>query len=457
MPLILGVVLLALPAAAQTAPSIGSARPRPRGLPDRPNLLLVIADDVGVDRVGAYAEHPEPGHTPVIDRLAREGVLFRNAWSNPTCSPTRATLLTGRYSFRTGVGRSITYAGSAFELSTESPSLPIRLKPQYRAAAVGKWHLSSAAGSGLAHPLLLGFDHHRGPIDNLSGGEASYDRFAKAVDGVEVLSTTYATTDQVDDALELIDALPEPWFLWLAFSASHGPFHKPPDALHGFDLPPEVSDDIPLHMQAMTEALDTELGRLLGGLSPAVAGRTVILFVGDNGTDQVATTPPFPPEHGKATLFEGGVNVPLIISGPGLARGAECAALVNTTDLYATALELAGTASVGGAAAAGGEDALSLVPYLVEPDLPSQRAWVYAESFAPNGAGPWATRRRAVREARFKLVWFDPGSGPPTEQFLYDLQVDPIEQVDLLAAGPLSPEALGAYEALAAVLLELER
>ena len=68
------------------------------------NVLLLIADDLGVDRIGAYAEHPDPGLTPNIDRLAERGVLFRNCWSNPYCSATRATIWTGRYCFRTGVG-----------------------------------------------------------------------------------------------------------------------------------------------------------------------------------------------------------------------------------------------------------------------------------------------------------------------------------------------------------------
>ena len=104
----------------------------------RPNVLLIVADDLGVDRIGAYQEHPQPAHTPIVDELAADGLLFRNAWSNPTCSPTRATLLTGRYSFRTGVGRAITYAGGTFELPVTEQSLARSLAPAYATAAAGK-------------------------------------------------------------------------------------------------------------------------------------------------------------------------------------------------------------------------------------------------------------------------------------------------------------------------------
>lgn len=437
---------------AQTGPILGHPKTAVRPPADRPNILLVILDDVGVDRIGAYGEHPDPGHTPVIDGLANEGVLFRHAWSNPTCSPTRATLLTGRYGFRTGVGRAIDYTNSDFELSPGELSLPRALSPVYRTAAVGKWHLGAEAFSGPFHPLVMGFRHHSGPLSNLGMfGDGTWYDFDKAVDGTMVNTTTYATIDQVNDALFRIGQMPEPWFLWLAFSASHGPHHKPPAHLHSYDLPDVVTRDTPMHMKAETEAMDTEIGRLLDSMDQEVRERTVIIVIGDNGTDKPSTTAPFSPTHAKASPFEGGVGVPLIVSGPGVAQGEECEALVSTVDMFATCVELAGLPGPST------EDSVSFAPFFAEPDGSFGRSWVFAETFAPNGFGPYVNRNRTVREDRFKLIWRDHGAYPPFREYLYDLDADPFELDELISSGPLSPEAQAAYDKLSSILLGIER
>ena len=101
---------------------------------DEPNILLIIADDLGVDCVEAYGEHPDPGRTPVIDSLAANGLLFRNAWSYPTCTPARACMLTGRHAYRTGLGHYIHYETSTFELSVNEETVAKILKPRYRTA-----------------------------------------------------------------------------------------------------------------------------------------------------------------------------------------------------------------------------------------------------------------------------------------------------------------------------------
>ena len=415
----------------------------------QPNVLLIIADDLGVDRVGAYAEHPDPGHTPVIDQLATEGVLFRNAWSNPFCSPTRATLLTGRHSFRTGIGTYIDHIASQ-ELDIDEATIPKLLPPGYRSAAVGKWHLSASELSDLQHPLLLGFEHHHGSISNLpfGDGEQAYFNWEKSVDGVLTQCTTYATTDSVDEALTLIEQFgQQPWFVWLAFNAPHRPYHRPPAALHTFDLPPDIADDPPLFMKAMTEATDTEMGRLFASMDPTVLANTVVIFVGDNGTEAGGVTAPFLPGKAKGTVYEGGVNVPLIITGPGVVQGAECRALVEGTDLFATVLELVGSVSSA-------EDSISLVPYLSGPGQASIRPWVYAERFLPNGSPFLLSWLRAVRDVRHKLIRVESKTVLLKEE-LYDLIQDPFEQHDLLL-GLLSTDQQAALDSLRAVLQELQ-
>ena len=89
-----------------------------------PNILLIIADDMGVDLLGAYGEHPDNDFTPVLDSLAARGLLFPHVWANPACSPTRATILTGRYSYRTGIGQGVEYYTTPVELGTDEQTLP---------------------------------------------------------------------------------------------------------------------------------------------------------------------------------------------------------------------------------------------------------------------------------------------------------------------------------------------
>lgn len=454
-PSLVVLLVLAVAPAAAAQDLTGQALPRGPWPPDqRPNLLVVLADDVGVDQFAAYGEHPAPAHTPRIDQLAAEGLLFRNTWVAPGCSPTRALILTGRQGHRTGIGRAIGFEpspGNEVELSTDEVSLADVLAPVYRTAALGKWHLSLADQSGLSHPLLLGFEHHAGAISNFTSvnGDTFFD-FSKAVDGVAVETQAYATSDTVDDALALIDGFgDDPWFVWLAFHAAHAPYHAPPADLHTAALPAEVWQDPVAHMQAMVEALDSELGRLLDGLDPQVAARTVVVFLGDNGTPGSVTTAPFDPDHGKTELYEGGVNVPLILAGPGVPAGAVCEGLVSGADLFATLAELAGLP-----VPAGGEDSLSLAPYLADPGRASLRPWVYAEKFAPNGPGPYVNVERAARDGRHKLIVDFDDQPEPVSVELYDLQADPFEQDDLLAqpAGLTAAQQL-AFERLMTVVL----
>ncbi len=415
------------------------------------NVLLLIADDLGVDRVGAYAAHPDPGRTPVIDALAAGGMLFRNAWSNPNCPPTRAGMLTGRHSVHSGF-----VATDFWTVPTELPlaetTIPEALPANYRSAVVGKWHIGSLKATGYLHPLLQGFDNFRGSMTIFTGSPTdNYTNFTKVVDGTSFVQVTkYATSDQVDDALSLINGWGgDPWFLWLAFHAPHGPFHKPPASLHTYGpLPNPISANIPLHMKAMAEAMDTEIGRLLAGIPPAVRANTVVIFLGDNGTDKVATTAPYLPSHAKGTVYQGGVNVPFIVNGPGVLPGSECGAIVSTTDVFATTLELAGVVNTTG------EDSVSLVPYFTDPALPSLRDTVYTEIFSPNGNGPYTGRARAVRDDRYKLMILHAGSAIPSETHFFDLLADPFELNDLLAGPPLTGGQQLAYDALAALLAE---
>lgn len=408
-----------------------------------PNVLLVLLDDVGVDLVAAYGEHPQPGRTPVLDSLAEQGVLFTNAWSTPYCSSSRATVMSGRQPFRTGVGKHLSGSGTPWELPLDQPLLPQQLRPHYRTAAVGKWHLSVQGASGFSHPLLVGFEHHRGSFGNFNIVDPfAYSFYTKLVDGTPQQSSEYATTETVDDALELIGAFesegpdePRPWFLYVAFNAPHLPLHVPPAHLHSYEL----GLDPPAHqvIRAMLEAADTELGRLLDGLGPELLEHTLVIVAGDNGTMASGIIPPLPAEHGKGTLFEGGVRVPLVVAGPGVAKARRSAARVGLVDLYATVLAAAGRPLVGG------EDSFDLAPLLRHPSRRGSRRWHYTESFKPNGPPPYNQRVQAVGSDRYKLHR-KLQNGNQTLA-LYDLKHDPYELANLLPQSGLSAGSAKAF------------
>jgi arylsulfatase B len=404
------------------------------------NVLLLIGDDMGVERVAAYGEHPDPGHTPNLDRLAERGVLFRNAWSTPYCSPTRATMLTGRHPFRTGVG-GVIQPLSGYALPASEITLPELLRDgtggAYTCIALGKWHLAGNAAGAASHPMLSGFDAHAGSLHNIQ----SYDQWPKSINGSVGTSTTYATTDTTDDAIRAVRSLPEPWLAWVAFNAPHKPHHAPPDSLHSYNLSGNPDDTPVEHVKAMIEAMDTEIGRLLTSLDPAIRSRTTIIFVGDNGTYWPAIDGPFDPSHGKGSCYEGGVNVPLIVAGPQVANpGSESAALVHTVDIYSTVAELAGFDPRRVLPPGHALDSRSLLPYLHDPSTPSLRHVLYTERFLPNGSDTPQARVRAVREARYKLIRRDllsgPGGSMTIEEELYDLLDDPLENRNLLLGTP---------------------
>jgi arylsulfatase A-like enzyme len=354
------------------------------------------------------------------------------------CSPARAAFLTGRHAFRTGVGNGLTHIDPG--LSLAETTLP-EILTHYDSACVGKWHLAGDLGA--FHPNDSGFARYAGL---LQGGVGDYFDWYKTVDGVTSPSTTYITTDITNEAVGALSSLCEPWFLYVAYNAPHDPLHVPPASLcqregcataHCAHVTPQSND--PALARAMVEAMDAEIGRLLAALD-VVDPSAYVFFFADNGTAPIATLPPFAPQHGKGTVYEGGVNVPLLVTGPGVARG-ECAALVSVVDLFATIAELAGVHSTA-------EDSVSMVPCFADPAR-SLRASVYTETFAPNGgAPPYPTHRRAVRDVRYKLIRITSVG----DEF-YDLLADPFETTDLLPV--LTADQRAAFDALEAELVAL--
>ena len=398
----------------------------------RPNILLIIADDYGADGSSLFnstnggASLPP---TPNIASLVTNGVVFRNAYANPLCSPTRACLLTGRHGFRTGIGDVI--QGSQAPLSASEFTLPKAFSVNgglgYQLAQFGKWHLAN----GPTAPFNVG--GWTNYVGNLIGQLTNYYNWAKTSNGVMRGSTNYATTDLVNDATAWISARgTNSWFLWTAFNAPHTPFHLPPTNLcpHYAGLS-GTAGDITAHrvnyFHAMIEAMDTELGRLLAALPDRA--NTHIIFLGDNGTLGSVIQPPFASTRAKETLYEGGIHVPFIISGPAVTKPNRTNdTLVNPVDVFATILEMAGGSVNAVVPTNVTIDGQSLMPALQSTNILPRHA--YSEIFG--STVPAGTGGQALRDERYKLIRFISG-----EMRFYDLQSDPLELTNLLA-GPLT-------------------
>jgi arylsulfatase A-like enzyme len=435
-----GVELGAGSASVQTAPPPGG------------NVLLVLLDDVGIDKVAAYGEHPTPPPTPTLDALAAQGVRFTQAFSYPTCSAARAALLTGRYGRRNGIGDTVRIE-STYELPLQELLLGEILLDSplnYTSAAIGKWHLSGLeTPSAQHHPNLQGFDWFSGTLGNITeathqdGQAIGYDHWEHTLNGVQTFEDGYLTTRQIDDALARIQAMPEPWFVYLSLSAPHSPLHEPPAHLHTSEGPFDTTKVT--YFDAMLEAADTELGRLLDSMDSATRDRTTVMVMGDNGTPSHSVLPPWDPERSKATMYDGGIRVPLIVHGPHVAaRGSRCDALVHAVDLAPTVADIAGVPNP-----AKPMDGVSLLGCLSDPDGCTTRPVLYAERFMPNGPPPYReVDARAVRDDTHKLVRFRDGS----EQ-LYALKPGALDEGHNLLA---DPEGLAENDAVALQHLQTE-
>ena len=477
-----------------------------------PNVLLIIADDYGFDKSSLYVsgEHVPP--TPVIEALARDGVTYDNVWSSPSCSPTRATMITGQFGSRNGVPGVIVPPMEGLIHRLDYPHyLPRELdKLGYDTGMVGKWHLTRT-GDG---PALAGYDFFAGrprsfgagagaPEDSIAaywGGNLETWRCAPACEPVtfpesprpapvpDRLHGNYMTTWEVDQALGWIsERADSPWFLWLAFQTPHAPLQLPPEHLVDPGLRERIKDhfggyEAGLWVQeredpvggrivfsAMVSAMDTEIGRLLEAVDHE---ETVVIFLGDNGTVASLADPAIVPgRRGKGSLYQGGIHVPMVIAGPGIEdRGRRSRALVHTSDVFSTVLDLAGAdmGSDGVPASIPREVVIhgrSLATTLMGEPVPG-REYLLAEGGAFAGNPAWDEQPRfggrestAIRNDRYKLMQAtapDENSGficihgpQPTvddpvpcgrdervkSYELYDLLNDPRESNDLLANG----------------------
>ncbi len=465
LPATLGALLMGNVALAQATKEPPPQEPIRGEAParDRDNILLFIGDDMGVDVVGAYGLGNDLPPTPTLDSLAANGILFTNCWGNPLCSPTRANIQTGRYSFRNEVGTVLT-GGKSLPLDeiTLAEMLDRGTNGGYDCAYFGKWHLSNPDQGGADGPNLQGYPQFSGTLYNIACPDPAcpppwtndYYNWPKTENGVESTSSIYATTETTDEAVSWLETAQEPWFLTVAYNAAHSPFDEPPSDLHTYDF--SQGSTANQRYRAIIEAMDTEMGRLLLSIPTEVMDRTSIVFVCDNGTAGGRSVAPFDPDRAKSTLFDGGIRVPLIVSGRAAKQpGTVCDALVNACDVFPTIAHMA-KINVRSVYPGVQFDGLSLKPYLFGPNRPSIRTHIYAEQFIPNGTNPQADYR-AVRNSRFKLIRVVTGNTDPygAPELLFDLITDPYENTNLLDSLPLDLPAQSAYDELDSFLANL--
>ncbi len=395
------------------------------------NTILIIADDVSPDYFGFCNTTTDTAIVPNIRTLLKKGILFNKVWASPVCSPTRAGLFTGRYSFQTGVGAVIVNAASA-QLDTSEMSIAKLLKykgaTKYNTANVGKWHLHVATAPKLLFPNKMGYDYYSG---NFNGQLNNYYYYPKVTNGKIDTVKIYATTQTVNDAVKWMDTMnkTKPFFLWFAFNAPHSPYHLPPDSLlitKGLSgTMADINGNPKKYFKAAIEAMDSEIGRLFKYLKAHnMYDNTNIIFMGDNGnagsTAQIANK-----TKAKQTLYDYGSRVPMLISGPAVVNpGRQCNALVNTLDLFATMAELGGIANWRNFIPSGKiAYSKSLMP-IIKNTSTATRSWIFTEQFEnPTVAADGKT----IRNVDYHLIRFESGN-----ELFFNQTKDREENTDLL-------------------------
>ncbi len=418
-----------------------------------PNILFIMADDLGWSDVGCYGA--DLHETPHIDRLAEQGLRFTDAYAaSPVCSPTRASILTGRHPARLHM----TIWSEAAENPPRNrplvppitnPHLPLGvetyatvLRERYFMAHVGKWHLGDASH----YPEAQGFDlniagtHWGCPVSYFYPYKGFFNseefRYIPDLESGDEPENAYLTDRLTDEALRLMETLKDrPFFLNLCYYTVHTPIQGKPEWVeyHKDRVQPDMRHQN-VGYAAMVSSLDENVGRLMDKLDQlGLAENTVVFFFSDNGgyigKDAGQTvTDNYPLRLGKGSAYEGGVREPLIVRWPGrVPAGRVCRCPVLSTDFFATFLDLAGFRDDPRRAA--GVDGESLTPLLRDPDAALDRDalfWHYPHYYETT------TPVSAVRCGDWKLLeYFEDGHVE-----LYNLANDLSESRNLAAAEP---------------------
>ncbi|MBN2814152.1 MAG: sulfatase-like hydrolase/transferase [Bacteroidales bacterium] len=411
------------------------------GQETKPNIIVILADDLGYGDIGCYGA--KNIKTPNLDKLAKQGVRFTSFYSNgPECTPTRAALLTGRYQQRVGglecaiglgnIGRyeearKLSDRGE-LGLPVAFNTLPSLLsKKGYNTALIGKWHL----GDGEQYsPVAHGFDYSIGPL----GGGVDYFHHSEPVglflgammegnvdfyrNGQPVQREGYYMTHLItDESVEWLNnqKKEKPFFLYIPYTAPHEPIQGPDDYRPDKLTVDEQKGSWETYRE-MIEEMDEGIGQILQKLEEkGFAENTLVIFFSDNGPTSIGSAGPFSGHKGE--VFEGGIRVPCIMKWPGKIPEGTCSGQMG--------ISMDITASI--AAITGGKpprllDGINLVGHIVSGKNDMQRT-LFWRRLRGN------TNRKAVRDNNLKYIYNN--NGTTVEEYLFDLSTDSLEEQNL--------------------------
>ena len=419
--------------------------PVPSHAADKPNILYIVADDLGWKDVGFHGAADIK--TPNLDKLAAEGVRMEQFYVQPMCTPTRAALMSGRYPMRYGLQTLVIPSKGTYGLATDERTLPEVLKDAgYRTAMVGKWHLGHADQK--YWPRQRGFDYHYGAVI----GEIDY--FTRESHGVldwqrdnkPVREDGYVTQLLGKDAVKVISEqdVKTPLFLYLAFTAAHSPYQAPKEYLERYK---DIADETRRNYAGQITCMDDEIGKVLAALDKKkMRENTLIIFHSDNGGTRDAAfagegkVKKLPCDNGtlnggKGSLYEGGTRVPAFANWAGRIKpGGEVKGMMHVVDMLPTLAKLAG----GSTEKCKPLDGRDVWPAIAEGQPTGRDELVY--NIEPFNA--------AVRQGDWKLMW---KAVLPSKVELFNIADDPNEKTNLADKQPEKVKELQArIEKLAA-------
>jgi arylsulfatase A-like enzyme len=419
-----------------------------------PNIVLIMTDDMGYGDLGV---HGNPViHTPNIDAMARRSASMSTFYVSPVCAPTRASLMTGRYNYRT---RCIdTYIGRAMMDTEEVTVAELLAENGYATGIFGKWHLGDSYPM---RPMDQGFEesliHRGGGIGQPSdppGGEGRYTDPILFRNGVQEPQTGYCTDVYYSNAMAFIEQSTQkkkPFFVYLPDNCPHGPFDDvPPQDLaaykatnldssrfpqeKGHTLPAKADHDTLARIFAMVTNVDRNIGRLQQKLeSLGIAENTIVIFMVDNGPNTRRYVAGF--NGNKSTVWEGGIRSPFFVQWPSRLKAGHVSDIPSAhIDVLPTLLDAAGVAQPKTLKL----DGRSMLPFLEGKPGNVQDRYLTIQSH--RGDQPVRYHNFMIRNSRWKLVHpsgfgRESLAGKPNFQ-LFDLATDPYELTNVAASNP---------------------
>ncbi len=434
---------------------------------EKPNILLIIADDLGIDTFHindetdvATVQLTGTGSYPLpnLSRLVREGIHFTRAWAHPICAPTRATLFTGLHPWRTTIGDAAAIPEPILPVELPTDDAPtirtladVISEADYQCALFGKWDLGSDPETTV--PTARGWHRHEGILagglrfipedppnktlyEQIIQQDVRYVSWEKVVGDAHLglvrqnitpaaRTYQYATADQVFSARDWIKHVQgRPWWVTLSLFTPHDPFHVPPQGTYTIRFKDPANPTIQEMFVAMAESMDYYLGQLFNDPDPEIQNQlknTVIIFMGDNGSqdelDNISG-------DDKSSVYIGGTHVPMIIADGGSMFGntpcyldadrmsSEKHSMVHVVDIFQTIIDIAG----GTAPAGYTSDSISMLPYLKNTDGDARfanwqkRPYNFGQFFAPPeipGRYERLGERATISDGKFKLNYQD--------------------------------------------------